>query len=320
MTARRFLALGAASCAVAAASPALAQPEMTYEQRTYEYAQPQPANGAVIYRQQPVVQPIPAPIPTTSQPVVQPIPAHHAEHGTDYEVEYEVNEGPASTHTFHHGPVVHHAIPHHAMPHGAVPTVHHGSYYPYPHHGARPPMPNDFDREAWLEDCRDGYRNPRRRNSGAVGGGLLGAAVGGVIGNRVADGDRLAGTLIGAGVGGLAGLAIGSAIASSGDRRRAREACEAWLDDYMSGRHRGWGWHHGSYGYGWGYGYTMTYVPVLITVPQRAIIRETVTEEWVTEKSHTHHHYKPAKKKRVIYRKAAPAPKPAKRVKYSKGK
>lgn len=39
------------------------------------------------------------------------------------------------------------------------------------------------------------------------------------------------------------------------------------------------------YGPGYGYGYGapvhMTYVPVLVMVPQRAVIRETVTEEWV---------------------------------------
>lgn len=320
MTARRLLALGAASCAITVATPALAQPQMTYEQRTYEYAQPAPANGMVIYRQQPVVQQVPSTIPTTSHPVVQQVPADYQE----YDVEYEHAAPAATTHHVYHGagagypPMAHHPMPHPA------PMPQHAGGYPYPGHTAYPGLPADFDRDEWLADCREGYRNPRRSNSGAVGGGILGAAVGGVIGNRVADGNRLAGTLIGAGVGGLAGLAIGSAIAGSGDRRRAREACEAWLDDYRAGRYGGGYWQQGGYGqHGYGYGYahgyyTMTYVPVLVAVPQRAIVRETVTEEWVEERSHSHtYHPKPAAK-RVIYRKA-PSPTPVKRIKYRKG-
>lgn len=297
MTVRRLISLGAAGCAIVAAGPVLAQPEMTYEGRTYEYAQPAPVGGQVIYRQ---------------QPVVQPIPESYREYEYDpyyeqYEVEYRQDSNGAA-----------------AYPH----------YRPMPaSHGAYPRMPADFDRRAWLDDCREGYRNPRRGNDGAVGGGILGAAVGGVIGNRVADGNRLAGTLIGAGVGGLAGLAIGSALSGSGDRRRAREACEAWLDDYMAGGYRGgyahqagyaypgYGYGYGQgYGYGYGYGYQgyamhMTYVPVLVAVPQRAVVRETVTEEWVEEETRSYR--KPAK--RVIYRKA-PEPKPVKRTKYVKSR
>ena len=55
----------------------------------------------------------------------------------------------------------------------------------------------------------------------------------------------------------------------------------------------------------------MTYVPVLIAVPQRAVVRETVTEEWV-EVERTHSHTRPVKK--VHHQ---PAPKPIK-TKYAK--
>ncbi len=309
MTVRHLFSFGAAGCALAAAAPALAQsgptPEMTYEQRTYQYAQPVPTTAEVVYRQ---------------QPVVQRVPEEYREYDPYYEqYEVEYRQAPPAAAPY---PAYRPAPPHRQQ----------GYHYPAPQSGYAP-LPADFDREAWLDDCREGYRNPRRRNSGAVGGGILGAAVGGVIGNRVADGNRLAGTLIGAGVGGLAGLAIGSAIAGSGDRRRAREACEAWLDDYMAGRYRGgyghqagyaypgYGYGHGyaqGYGYGYGhYGYAMhmTYVPVLVAVPQRAVVRETVTEEWVEEETRSYR--KPSR--RVIYRKA-PAPKPAKRTKYTKSR
>lgn len=295
MTARHLLSLSIASCAVAAAAPALAQPEMTYEPGQYDYARPAPVQPTVIYQQQPVVQPIP-------QGYVED---DAYEHG--YEDAYEVEE------VYRSDP-----YPGHAQP--------------YPMHHAGPPIPPQpaFDREAWLDQCRAqyrDYRDNRGRRDGGIGGGILGAAVGGVIGNRVADGDRLAGTLIGAGVGGIAGAVLGSAIGGSSDRRRearAADECEAWLDRYLAGGygHAGYGQGYGQGYYGYGYGYPgygygyamhMTYVPVLVAVPQRAVVRETVTEEWVeVERTHT----RPVKK--VHYHPVpAPAPKPAK-TKYAK--
>ncbi len=64
--------------------------------------------------------------------------------------------------------------------------------------------------------------------------------------------------------------------------------------------------HYGHYGYG--YAIPAMYVPVRITVPQRAIVRETVTEEWVEEEVRS-------------YRRPVPRPtkrQPVKRVKYRK--
>ena len=296
MTARQLLSLSIASCAVVAATPALAQPEMTYEPGQYDYARPAPVQAPVIYQQQPVVQPVAMPMPSMSQPVVQAIPnGYHEDDG--YEDGYEVEE------VYTTGPQPHHAQ-HHPMHHAGPPM---------------PPQPA-FDREAWLDQCRAQYRDYRGssgRREGGIGGGILGAAVGGVIGNRVGDGDRLAGTLIGAGVGGIAGAVLGSVIGGAGDRRResrAADECEAWLDRYMAGGYRQGYPGHGYY-QAYGYAMQMTYVPVLIAVPQRAVVRETVTEEWVeVERTHTH----PAKK--VYYKHApAPAPRPIKvKTKYAK--
>jgi len=93
----------------------------------------------------------------------------------------------------------------------------------------------------------------------------------------------------------VAGVAIGSAIgATSRDRRddRAADECELYLEDYYAGYGR-------QPGYGYGYSHQMTYVPVLVVVPQRAVVRETVIEEWVDA---------PAPARRTIHRHSAPAP------------
>ncbi|WP_052761855.1 glycine zipper domain-containing protein [Aurantiacibacter luteus] len=115
------------------------------------------------------------------------------------------------------------------------------------------------EREAWLSDCRllmadgGGYYDDdryydRRGGNGAVIGGLVGAVTGGVIGNRVADGNRTAGTLIGAGVGGLAGAAVGSALDSDGDGYASRG--EIWADRYCDAYLRRYEMGGGSWGYG----------------------------------------------------------------------
>lgn len=306
MTTRRFLSLGIASSAVLAAAPALAQPEMTYEPGSYEYARPAPVQAPVIFEQQPVVQPLPA--PPAGFPVEDRPDEDRA--GADYAAD-DALPGHAG-HPRHHHHQGHHPVPT-AGPYPAAPAL------PGWHHmGQLPPQPAAFDREAWLEDCARQYRSGRSdRREGGIGGGILGAAVGGVIGNRVVDGDRLAGTLIGAGIGGIAGAVIGSAIAGGGERERdrLREECEAWLDRYMAGGYGAGGYGAGGYGagyyghgYGYGYGHAvhMTYVPVLVQIPQRAVVRETVTEEWVET---PHHHTRPGK--RQVHR-HAPAPRPAK--------
>ena len=81
------------------------------------------------------------------------------------------------------------------------------------------------------------YDSPRRDNG--VGGAAIGAAVGGVAGNRIAGrGNRTAGTLIGAGVGAVAGLAIDRA--EDGSRRdgpppQHRRAGASYDSDYDYG-------------------------------------------------------------------------------------
>lgn len=269
MTARHLLSLGAAAGALAYSAPALAHPDPSPE-TTYEYAEPAPP-----------------PVVFESDPVVQGVPsyAHPQNHDAEYEYEYAappVLVAPA------------HSMPHagYPMPHPAAPphVMHRGEAYrgspvaygypggpsPYPPQHAGWAPPSQFDREAWLDDCRLRIRGTDRRERGGVIGALLGAIGGGIAGNRIADGERLAGTLIGAGVGGLAGLAIGTAIGAASGRDRLDE-CELYLDRYMSS-YPGPGYAAHGYGY---QAYTYTYVPVVVQVPQRAIVREYVTSEWV---------------------------------------
>lgn len=157
------------------------------------------------------------------------------------------------------------------------------------------------EREAWLADCRvlmanaggyydydDYYRDDA---DGGLIGGLLGAVAGGFAGNRIADGDRLAGTLIGAGVGGIAGAVIGSLVdGDGGDSRDGREIdanelyaaryCEAYLRRYEMGGGAGF--------------QTMAYQPVMMVQAVAAAAPHgysghrhgpecttTVREEWV---------------------------------------
>lgn len=297
MTARHLTLLGAAVGAIGAASPVMAQPEMPYE-----YAYPLPP-GEVVYEQAPVVQPLPAPV----QPAPPPVEVYHE---PEYPADPEYDEYADHYEYERDGPVYHEAPP---QPPAA--------YYPAP--SAPPPH---FDAEAWLADCRARYRAGEGREEGGVAGGLLGAAAGGLIGNRVADGERLAGTLIGAGVGGLAGLAIGTAIGAAVDRDRAEDYCEAMLERYPHG------YAHAPasaypppapHGYGYGYGYpgyygqgcactpAVTYMPVLMAVPQRAVVREYVTEEWIEAEPRAE---RPVSTKRRVIR----APAPDKRIKYTK--
>jgi hypothetical protein len=220
----------------------------------------------------PVAHPEPLPPPMT-MPVHPPVAAHGA---------------------FGHAPM--------AMHHGPMSM-------PYPPHGYGAPLPPRFDRDEWLENCRARIRGVDRKDIGGVIGGLLGGIAGGVIGNRAWDSRRTAGTLIGAGVGGLAGIAIGAAIGAASERRREDEC--AWrLDEYLSNGHPGYGYGYG-YGYsGYGYpayGYGYTLVPVVVAIPQRQIVRETVTEEYedvpvrarTVTRSRAIHHSAPAPDKRV---------------------
>lgn len=163
-----------------------------------------------------------------------------------------------------------------------------------------------FDRELWLEECR--ARTRRDRGDGPILGGLLGAITGGVIGNRAWDSERAIGTVLGAGGGGLLGAAIGGAIDSRS--RRQRFDCEAYLDRYLAAvsqqaphAPRGpyaapapWPQASGAHGapyhghprpypappYGsYAYAQPVMMVAVREEIPQRAVVREQVEEEWV---------------------------------------
>jgi uncharacterized protein YcfJ len=110
-----------------------------------------------------------------------------------------------------------------------------GTSYAPPPVGAPPMAPpppayaGDYD-PAFLEACR--------RDSG-LGGAAIGAAAGGLAGNRIAGrGNRTGGTLIGAGVGAVAGMVI--------DKAEDRERCRRLLAQYGTGYPPQAG-QHGSY-------------------------------------------------------------------------
>ncbi|WP_435419144.1 glycine zipper 2TM domain-containing protein [Parerythrobacter aurantius] len=317
----RQLAAGAAAvAALASAAPAFGQ-EMGYEERVYEYAQPLPAGE---------VPPV-----FVSHPVVQPLPSAeegHAEEAEDHSYEYEVETvSPAPPHYPVAGA---YGAPVYARPAPPPPIPgypHYQSYPPagyqgpqgdYGYQAAYPPMPPVVDRDAWIADCRAYLRERRRQaDRGAIGGGLLGAAAGGILGNRIADGERLGGTLIGAGVGGLVGLFIGQAIALAGGDGTKKD-CKNWLRTYEEsyangGRWPGYGhypypgpmWGHG-WGGSWSGGYMVvpqTTVVVTQGVPMVPVVREIVREEWVEEDV-------------VTYRKVTPAPTPKRKVRMIKSK
>jgi hypothetical protein len=273
---RRTLALSVAAGALVLTTPAIAQ-----DAGGYEYAQPAP-DGEVVFRSEPVIQGaavLPPPPPAIdyqapepadlSAPPVPPVPPV-----------------PAAPPVAYHQAVPPPLPPAYAPPapggHVAAP----GAHAPWPGYGYPVAAAPQFDRDAWLDDCHDRIRGVDRKDRAGVIGGLLGAVAGGVVGNRAWDSERLAGTLIGAGVGGLAGVAIGSAIGAASERRHDDE-CALYLDRYLAGGYPAPA--YPGYGYGYGYGYpaygygAYTMVPVMIAIPQRQVIRETVTEEWVDE-------------------------------------
>ncbi len=66
------------------------------------------------------------------------------------------------------------------------------------------------------------YRDNVNTKRGAVGGGLLGAAVGGIIGHQ--SGRGIEGAAIGAGAGALGGGVIGSSVDEQNARQRAAQS------------------------------------------------------------------------------------------------
>lgn len=320
MTVRQLVSMSVAASAIVAASPVVAQPEMTYEERAYEYARTVPTAPEaqqIIYRQQPVIQPLPAVRNEAAAGADYAVQDDYRTPQPEYRVEREIvtRTAPQQVVYAQNGaqPVIY---PHHS---GQQPVIYQGHNVPhhavqYPHLGQVQPHQN-FDRDAWLDECRDRVGGGQRRNgNGNVIGGLVGAAAGGLIGNRIAGrGDRLGGTLIGAGVGGLAGLAIGSAIDNGNHASRddVSDYCEQYLAYYSNG--------YGQQGHYYGH-QQMMLVPVLIQVPQRAVTREIVTYETVEEHVTTYEHVPaqrhvaPRPTKRIKL-----APQPTKRVRYIKG-
>lgn len=266
----------------------------------------------------------------------QPSLAHPVDAQVETQIDAGADRAPAMTYEYAAAPqdggVVYHSqsvvqheppppAPYHANAPMPAPMAHPGHVpgpgYGYRHDGG---YQGGFDRDAWIDDCRERIRGVKKSERGAVIGGLLGAIAGGVVGNRVYDSERLAGTLIGAGVGGIAGLAIGAAIGAAGKHRRTDE-CTWYLDRHTGGYRGGqyaYGYGYPGYGYGYGYGaYGYTLMPVMVAVPQRQIVRETVEEEWIDVPVRT----RTITKTKVI-RQPAPAPRTKlikdKRIKYSK--
>ena len=159
------------------------------------------------------------------------------------------------------------------------------------------PAPVVLDREQWLAECNrriDGRSNGDRAT---IIGGLLGAIGGGVLGNVLADGNRLGETLLGAGAGGLGGALLGSLV--GGGKRGDRYDCEAALDGYMAyyaqpGAMRTIGYPYPPTGYRYGYTGAYSYsaecgcqqpqmalIPIRTEVRQRVIVREQIREQLV---------------------------------------
>ena len=133
-----------------------------------------------------------------------------------------------------------------------------------------------FDREAWLAECRNRLATYDETDRGKVLGAVVGGAIGGVAGNRIAgDGNRVLGTVVGAGIGAVAGSAVGDSV---DDARRGAASpygeCEAYLDDYMESAAAGELRHSPSY-----YGQEYMLVPVTVSEPQKAVYREVAPEE-----------------------------------------
>ena len=157
--------------------------------------------------------------------------------------------------------------------------------------------PMVLNRESWIAECERRTRGRDKDDTGSIIGGLLGAIGGGILGNRLWDSERLAGTLIGGGVGGIAGALIGSLF--NGDKEDDLYDCDSALSTYLD--------QYGQYGapriasrvipapapvaypaYGYSYAQapayyqpvqTMVMVPVTTYQQQRVVVREQVREE-----------------------------------------
>lgn len=132
-------------------------------------------------------------------------------------------------------------IPAQSVPHQSAPmqqTMHHNAPYPggpamyQPAPMAYAAQPMVFERQQWIDECRNRTAGRSRRDRGTIIGGLLGAIGGGIAGNRIVGvGDRLLGTAVGGVAGALGGALLGSLF---NGRKRDRYDCEAALDSYLS--------------------------------------------------------------------------------------
>lgn len=164
------------------------------------------------------------------------------------------------------------------MPPPAAPQA----YYPPEYQQAR---------EEWLAECR------RRHSDNGLGGALIGGAIGGFAGNRIAGkGNRTVGTIAGAAAGAMAGAAIDKAE----DSAQARDACEDYLAHYsqpMPAYGHGYPAYPGpiypAYGHPHGHGccqpaaYGYAYGPVMmvpVMLPARKCHKKAMTEEVVEER------------------------------------
>ncbi len=301
MTIRAFSTLSAIGLALAS-QPLLAGQSIPYETGQYEYAQPDAEfdddvvteslddrtlaeEGAArvipmrrnaqppVYVRAPVVQPVgAAPAVSYSQPATSTTPDTTRARANQRPIVYGYPAGPAPVPLLYAYPA---PAPAPAAAEGtAQPAYGYGYDASYAGGPAYLPAGSQvvaFDRSRWLEECRDRldtYTDESER--GRVIGALVGAAAGGLAGNRIAgSGDRTAGTLIGAGAGALAGMAAGDAL----DRRQPMAddsygQCEAYLDKYMQRATASAGTAH----------YTRAgqymLVPVTVQVPQRPVYRD----------------------------------------------
>ncbi|WP_373487410.1 glycine zipper 2TM domain-containing protein, partial [Blastomonas sp.] len=169
---------------------------------------------------------------------------------------------------------------------------------PQPYYDDRANLPYAPPQPAYAADYDPAFLEACRRDNG-LGGAAIGAAVGGLAGNRIAGrGNRLGGTLIGAGVGAVAGMVI--------DKAEDRERCRRLLAQQGTGYAQQGG--QGTYG---GYpppppGYYYYYPPPIvttITITPGCNCTETVTTSHVTHHAPARHVTQRATKNVRVYRK-----------------
>ncbi|MEL7187988.1 MAG: glycine zipper 2TM domain-containing protein [Pseudomonadota bacterium] len=179
-----------------------------------------------------------------------------------------------------------------------------GAAYPTAAYPVAPATTQVVGREQWINECQRRTANLSDDDRSELIGGLIGAGVGGLAGNRIASGNRLVGTLIGAAAGGGAGSVIGNALKGED---KAGYDCATALDDYLQQYSANNGRlasrtipataqapqyvNYAPQGY---YPYQapayqgtyqqpqqVVWVPVQVEQPQRVIVRETVRTEGV---------------------------------------